>query len=863
MPARFPRPRPDDGEAGSRQAGRASSFGRATKLLAGFLGASVGAGVLVAGIAAPAVIAAGQTSNETVEAFNSLPASLEQPPLSQQSRILYSDGTPMATFYYENRILVPLDKVAPIMQKAIVDIEDNRFFDHGGVDPRGLARAFVQNSQGGDVQGASTLTQQWIKNVQVEEALSALPTNASVEERQKAFNEVTVRSGVDGYVRKLREMKLAIAAEKKFPKEQILENYLNIANFGGGQYGVEAASEHWFNKPAAELDLPQAALLAGIVQNPVGYDPVRNPQDAQGRRDTVLGRMLQLGTITQAEHDAAVAVPIAQMLNVQKTPNGCEQAGQAGFFCDYVVKQFRDDDAFGGTKEQRLRQLYRGGLTITTTLDSGKQQAAFEEVANSVPAQDSTVPTNIINKEGKVQRTGGTSNLGASIVSVEPGTGKIVAMAQNRTYSTSPDAPLGATAINYNTDYLQGGSSGFQPGSNFKPFVLAQWLTSGRTLNATVNATQRDYPNSSWKYGSCYSGSGYQGKAYGPGNAGDGEDSGTLPVLVATYKSVNTGYAAMENQLNLCDVGATAQALGMHKAKADDRNITRQVSTDINVTPSMMLGVDEVAPLTVATAYAAFAAQGNYCTPLAIAKITDADGKDLPVKGPQCTQAISKEVANGINYALQRVLTDGTAAGKGLAGGREAAGKTGTTNNSVATWFTGYTPQLATSVWIGVPEKSMSINGARIAGRTYTTMYGGTVAAPMWRNYMNRALEGAPEEEFVDPPQSIIGRPPAPPRPTPSPGDGGGATQAPGDGQGQGGDQGGQPGDGGDQGGQPGGGGDQGGGQGGPGGGNQNGGQGPGGGQGGQGGGNQGTTVEPAPAEPGGGPAGDPGTGQG
>ncbi|MEH3075308.1 MAG: transglycosylase domain-containing protein [Quadrisphaera sp.] len=334
MPARAPRPRPDDGEAGVQQRSRGTSFGRATKLLAGFLAASVGAGVLVAGLAAPAVIAAGQTSNDTVQAFNSLPASLDQPPLSQQTRILYSDGSLMATFYYENRILVPLDKVAPVMQKAIVDIEDNRFYEHGGVDPRGLARAFVQNSQGGDVQGASTLTQQWIKNVQVEEALSALPTNASAEDRQKAFNEVTVRSGVDGYVRKLREMKLAIAAEKKFSKDQILENYLNIANFGGGQYGVEAASRHWFNRSATDLDLPQAALLAGIVQNPVGYDPVNNPQDAQQRRDTVLGRMLQLGTISQADHDAAVAVPIAQMLDVQQTPNGCEQAGQAGFFCD-------------------------------------------------------------------------------------------------------------------------------------------------------------------------------------------------------------------------------------------------------------------------------------------------------------------------------------------------------------------------------------------------------------------------------------------------------------------------------------------------------------------------------------------------
>ncbi len=828
---------------------RAPSAGRAVKLLAGFLAASVGAGVLVAGIAAPAVIAAGRTSNDVVGAFNDLPSALEQPPLSQQSRILYADGSPMATFYYENRISVPLDQVNPVMRSAIVAIEDNRFYEHGGVDPRGLTRALVQNAQGGDVQGASTLTQQWIKNVQVEEALSDLPTNASAEERQAAFNDVTVRSGLEGYTRKLREMKLAIAAEKQYSKDTILENYLNIANFGGGQYGVEAASRHWFNRSAEDLDLPQAALLAGIVQNPVGYDPAKNPQDAQGRRDVVLNRMLQLGAISQADHDAAVATPIEAMLDIQPTPNGCEQAGQAGYFCDYAVKQFRDDDAFGGTKEERLKLLYRGGLTITTTLDPGKQQAAFEEVANAVPATDSTVRTNHVNGEGEVVRDDGTSNLGASIVSVEPGTGNIIAMAQNRTYSTSPDAPLGYTSINYNTDFLEGGSGGFQPGSNFKPFVLAQWLASGRTLNATVNGTERDYPNNSWKYGSCYSGSGFQGPEYGPGNAGDGEESGTMPVIEATYKSINTGYAAMENQLQLCDVGATAQALGMHKAKADKRNITGQVSTDINVTPAMMLGVDEVAPLSVATAYAAFAARGNYCAPRAIASITGADGQALTVPGAECNQAIPQPVADGVNYALQRVLTDGTARGRGLAGGREAAGKTGTTNNSVATWFTGYTPQLATSVWIGVPERSMSINGARIAGRTYGTMYGGTVAAPMWQSYMNRALDGAEELSFTDPPQNIIGRAPAPPRPqaTRGPsgggGGGGGQTSAPADGgdQGQGGgDQGG-----GDQGGgqDAGQGGDQG-----QGGGDQGQGGDQGGGQGaGQGGGTQGTTVEPAP----------------
>ncbi|PWJ47359.1 Membrane carboxypeptidase (penicillin-binding protein) [Quadrisphaera granulorum] len=746
-----------------------TSFGRSTRLLAGFLAVSASAGLLVAGLAAPAVLGLGLTTGDSVVSLNSLPASLDQPTLSQQSRILYADGTPMATFYYENRISVPLDKVAPVMQKALIDIEDNRFYEHGGVDPRGVARAIVDDLTGGDEQGASTLTQQWIKNQQVEQALAALPPNATPEQRQKVFDEVTVRSGIDGIVRKLREMRLAIAADKKYSKQQILENYLNIANFGGGQYGIEAASEHWFDKSAAQLDLPEAALLAGIVQNPTGYDPVNHPDAAKQRRDTVLDRMLQLGDIAQAQHDAAVAVPIASMLHVQPTPDGCAQAGSAAYFCDDVVGQFLDDDAFGGTRADRLAQLYRGGLTITTTLDPHAQQAAAAEVTSAVPAGNSTVRNNkIVN--GNVVQLPGTSGVGAAIVSVQPGTGKIVAMAQNRTYSTADDAPPTDTSINYSTDAADGGSGGFQPGSNFKPFVLATWLAAGHSLYDTVDGSERTFPNDSWQYGRCEpAGTPYTGKPWAPKNAGDGEGTSSMTVLHATADSINTGYAAMENQLPLCDVAATAQALGMHKAQPDTHNPTGKKSTDLTVTPSMTLGIDSVSPLTVASAYAAFAAEGKYCTPTAITSITGPDGKALPVPPSTCTQAIPQEVADGVTYALQRVLTQGTAAGDGLAGGREAAGKTGTTNNSVAAWFTGYTPQLATAVWVGVPSGSMSLNGAVINGHRYSEMYGGTLAAPMWQAYMDKALAGAPREDFTAPLASIIGTPPAPPASTSSP----------------------------------------------------------------------------------------------
>jgi membrane peptidoglycan carboxypeptidase len=256
----------------------AASAGRALKLVAGLLATSLGVGVLAAGVIAPAVAAVGTTANGTVEAFDELPDNLAEQPLSQQSRILYADGSLMATFYYENRVVVPIEKISKNAQDAIVAIEDARFYEHGGVDPEGMGRALVSNLASSSTQGASTLTQQWIKNVLIEQAISELPSSATLEERAAAAADVAATEGTAGYARKLREVKLAIAAEQSLTKPEILDRYLNIANFGDGQYGIETASEHYFNKSAADLTVAEAALLAGIVQQPVAFNPVKNPR---------------------------------------------------------------------------------------------------------------------------------------------------------------------------------------------------------------------------------------------------------------------------------------------------------------------------------------------------------------------------------------------------------------------------------------------------------------------------------------------------------------------------------------------------------------------------------------------------------
>ena len=737
---------PFGSRAPSPSSGAVSQAGRAASLLTALVATAALAGLVVAGIALPGVAAAGRAAQGTVDLFNDLPAELAEQPLSQQSRILFSDGSLMATFYYQNRIVVGLDAMPQHMQDAIVAVEDARFYEHGGVDPEGMGRAAINNAAGsGGTQGASTLTQQWIKNVLLDNAISKLPPNPTQEQTNAAIASATTAQGTAGYARKLREVKLAIAAEKEFTKPQILERYLNIANFGDAEYGVETASRHYFNRGVHDISLAQAATLAGVVQQPEGYNPRKNPVDSQRRRDVVLDKMLVQGKIDQAAHDEAVGTPMAAELNIQPSPSGCMMSGGSGYFCDYAVRNLLADPVFAPSYEERRTRLYRGGLTITTTLDPVKQRAAEATLAE------------------RVQGDGGVSG---SIVSIEPGTGRVVTMAQNTVYNNTDSAPVGATGINYNVDKQSGGGDGWQPGSNFKPIVLATWLEKGNTLLQTVNAQKKTFANSSWKYGSCLppGDPGYTSKPYGPSNAGDSENRPSMPVLEATYNSVNTAYVQMENQLQLCDVREMATRLNI---------VNAATGAQFKAEPSMVLGAQEVAPLAVANMYATFANRGTYCRPLALDGVTDAGGQAVPITQSSCQQVLDPDIADGINYTLQNVLTKGTAAAVKPPPGREAAGKTGTTDKSVAAWFTGYTPNLATSVWLGFADGGKvnpstgkpGLNGAIIGGKRYSVMYGGTLAAPVWKQYVQQAMEGMPAPTFTNPPQRIIGYAPPPPRP--------------------------------------------------------------------------------------------------
>jgi len=691
---------------------------RTLSRLVAFLLVSVLAGALsVVVLASPVVLATALVQDATT-GFDDLPSVLTAPALFQTSTMLAADGTRIASFYSENRTVVRLSQMSPRVRQAIVAIEDARFYDHGAIDPRGLLRAAVNDVTGGGTQGASTLTQQYVKNLLLQQAQASGDAGAV-----EAATAPTI-------ARKLREVRLAIGLEQQLTKDEILAGYLNIVYFGEDAYGIEAASERYFGVHASRLTLPQAALLAGIVQEPVADDPSAHPTAAKARRDVVLKAMHDENMITAAEYAAAVRSRVR--ITGHPLPNGCATAGRDGFFCEAVVRSLQTDPEFaalGATPADRLAAISRGGLVIRTTLDPATQAAAEKAVDVKVPQRD-------------------RSGLAAAAVTVEPGTGKVVAMAQDRTYSVT--SGRGRTSVNYATDAALGGATGFQTGSSFKPFTLATWLDQGHSLDDVVDATPRAHPFSDFT--SC--GTSLRGRSYSPVNS-EGTETGPMTVLRATADSVNTAYVSMETRLDLCDITATAERLGVHLASPLQLcSSTAAASTKLpTCLPSLTLGVLPISPLTMAAAYAGFASGGTYCSPVMVTAVQQrsSDGSPrttaVPLTAPGCDQALSSDVASGVNKALSHVLTDGTAAAVGPLSGWPSAGKTGTTDGPYDSWFVGYTAQRSTAVWVGDPGSASGrrvLRNIRVGGQYYGVVYGASIAAPIWKDLMESAQQGLP-----------------------------------------------------------------------------------------------------------------------
>ncbi|MFF0161771.1 transglycosylase domain-containing protein [Streptomyces sp. NPDC005263] len=679
-----------------RSGGGLSSTQQAAK----FLGVSVLAGAVMAGIALPAAGALGLAAKGSVESFDELPANLKTPPLSQRTTILDADGGQIATVYSRDRTVVGLKDVSPYMQKAIVAIEDSRFYQHGAVDLKGVLRALNKNAQSGGVsEGASTLTQQYVKNVFVEEAGDD-PTKVAQATQQTLG-------------RKIKELKYAIQVEEELGKKKILENYLNITFFGQQAYGVEAASQRYFSKHAKDLTLSESALLAGIVQSPSRYDPINDEAEATKRRNTVLRRMAEVGDVPRAEADKAMKEPLS--LKVSQPRNGCITAVRgASFFCKYIGKVFLSDPAFGKTKEARAKLWNQGGLTIRTTLDPKAQDSVEKSIKDHVYKSD---------------------KVAAASTLVEPGTGKILAMGQSKPFGYGKNE----TEYNFSVNAAMGGSNfGFPTGSTFKPFLAAAALEDGKPPTQIYPAPyQMPYPA---KVQSCSGKPWVNDKGYKLENENESE-VGPYALKDAMAKSVNTYFVEMLAEIGMCPVVKMTDALGVVQGNG----------TKVPEVPSSMtLGSTGLSPLTMASAYAAFASRGMYCTPVAIESITQTvagDKKSLAVPKSTCSRAMSEKTADTINTLLRGVVDSGTGKEAGLSG-RESAGKTGTTDLRKNAWFVGYTPNMSGAVWVGSATQKVEMTDITIGGSYHAEVYGGDTPGPIWRDAMVGALDGKPVETF-------------------------------------------------------------------------------------------------------------------
>jgi membrane peptidoglycan carboxypeptidase len=685
--------------------GRAGIVGRIALL-------AVVAGLLGGALVVPAVGAVGLVTRNTADKFNNMKTGVIGE-LPVRSEILDSQGRLIAYFYPRgiDREPVTYSQISPIMRKAIVAIEDSRFYQHGAIDIRGTVRAIVNDIEHKTVQGGSTLTQQYVKN-------ALILTAPNAQQAQSAYAPTLSR--------KIKELRLAIDVEKKMTKDQIVAGYLNAAFFGtsyGNQaVGVGAAAERYFDTTAAKLTLPQAAMLAGMVENPDHDNPVTEPQNALKRRNVVLARMAQLHIITQAQAVAVGKRPLGLHLSMLQTGCTSGSAKSAAFFCDYVVSLLKQDNAF--SKAWNILNT-SGGLQIYTTLSAQDEHAAKQAVNYMVPQ-----PPNGVNPGGNA----------VSEVLIQPGSGHILAIANDRSYGTGRNQ----TTEDYGVNSQYDGGVGVQTGSSSKLFTLVTALAQGvpfgfpQTVPAATTLTG---------FTNC------KGGPTGPWHVINDSPSekGGFSLYNATAQSVNIYFGMLERKVGLCNVVKTAAALGV--TRADGRSLLKwdHGQPPADDLPSFTLGSVNVSPMSMAAAYATVAARGMYCAPVAVARIITGTGARLPVEKPHCHQAIPAGVADAANYVLQSVLTVGTAGGLGI--GRPAAGKTGTSDNFDFAAFGGYTPDLAGYVSVFNPidpvKFPMSGTGSCYRGGCPGEMFGADAPAHTWQMTFLHANLADPAPGFV------------------------------------------------------------------------------------------------------------------
>jgi len=585
---------------------------------------------------------------------------------SERSYVYAADGSLLAVLHAEeNRSPVTLDRVPAIVVNAVLDVEDERFWAHGAVDLRATLRAFATNAQSGSVlQGGSTITQQLVKNLLL-----------------------TPERHID---RKVKEAVLALQVEQDFTKQQILERYLNIVYFGAGAYGVQAAAETYFGVDVSKLDAVQAAFLAGMISNPVGYDPLLNPKLSTARRNKAIDRMVFNGHVTAAEGEVMKTVPVPSSVHQLVAPKD-------DYFVEEVKQRLLADTRLGETATERYNAVFRGGLRIHTNLDPRLQRLAEEKVRAGVPP----------NKEGFT----------AALVAIEPSTGKVRALVGGPGYDKSK-FDLATQAYR-------------QPGSSFKVFTLLAMLEAGFGPASTVDGA-----------GPCsVKFPGFPRPT--PIANSEGEGGGTVSVSNATALSINCAFIRIAANVGLKKVADMARRLGVG---TDPGHLLDEV-------PAMVIGSEEATPLQMASAYTTLAADGVRHVPTFIDKVLDRKGKEVLKVNDDGKRVLSSEVSRVTVQMLKGVVTSGTGTQAQLPR-REVAGKTGTTDDYSNAWFVGFTPQLATAVWMGSPSGNVpmrDVGGIRV--------FGGTYPAKMWHDFMAGALDGAPVLRFPLPDPGLI--PPA------------------------------------------------------------------------------------------------------
>ncbi len=660
------------------------------------------AGVVVAAAAFPAVAMGGLAAKAGAEAFDSLPTVLTVARSPQITRVYASDGkTLISTFYDENRRDIALADVGATMQHAMVAAEDIRFYEHNGVDVKGVLRAFVSNASGASQQGGSTLTMQYVRQA----------LEYSTSDPQQIVDATADTPG-----RKIREMRYAIALEKQLTKDQILERYLNIAPFGNNAFGIYAAAQVYFGKQPKDLSVGEAALLAGLVKAPSSFDPLteQGRKDSIARRDKyVLPNMVKMKYITEEQAQQAIATPLNFKAG-HSEPNGCTQIAPAnnnwGFFCDYLYRWWLQQPAFGADQYERENRLKSGGYTIITSLDLVAQKAAFKNVTSKKP----------IGSPDALMLAG-----------VEPGTGHILLMATNRTYSndqsangtnTNPakrNAGIKGNYPNTTLPLISGGGDvyGYQFGSTFKMFTLVTALKQGIPLAMSFNAPAQFVSDYIIKANSPATCKGANSDHYCPTNASKSE-AGVFNMWTGFGSSVNTFFVPLQQRVGAANVVATAKDMGIQFRSSVDKDLANMPKD----TPekyqwgAFTLGVSSTTPLDMANAYATVAADGNYCEPLPVISITDFNGNKLDAANPRCKPVMSADVAHAAADAARCPVGDksafgqckgSTAGGTRGAVGRPIAGKTGTTDEDKTAALIVMTKQIAVAGVIADPDNQL------------------------------------------------------------------------------------------------------------------------------------------------------------